>query len=354
MPLLRVLALSTVLGAALLACSGGATPADGNGGNDAASDGSSDGGGNDPAAVMTACQHVAMARCSRLDACTNNLGATRTYGSAAVCIERQVAVCVAGHQAPMTATTAANTEACATALAAQTCTDWRASVTPTACLPAHGPLAAGMPCVAAAQCQTGFCQVARNQQCGVCAAEPAVGAACGSNGLSCGRDLTCATNNTCAQQVAASGVCDDGHPCTPGLACVRPTMASTMGTCQPEATMLGAACSSRAVVAATCDGTLELFCNAMSQCAQSATASAGGACGVMGMAASDAVCTGGASCPAAAMAGGMRTCLAPAADGMPCDTNAGPDCLTPSRCVLTALTGTAGTCRAFDPNACSM
>lgn len=311
--------------------------------------------GGDPTA---ACTTIATSRCAKIDQCSNGLGVARAYGTMDVCVSRQTANCVATLMAPMTTASSTFETACAAAITAESCADYRSGITPAACIAPPGPLANGMPCVAFGQCQSTVCLVPRNGQCGVCAPQPAAGDDCSVNS-SCGRDLVCNHNTvtgsyTCRTLVATGGTCDADHPCGADLGCVKASATAASGTCQPLGTTVGAACNDVNVGMATCDANQGLFCNGMSQCAMTTTAVAGAACGPMSMRASDAVCTAGATCPTAA-AGTARTCLAAATDGQPCDTAAGPACLAPARCVLTTSgsdAGTTGTCQVFNPAAC--
>jgi len=59
-------------------------------------------------------------------------------------------------------------------------------------------------------------------------------------------------------------------------------------------------------------------------------------------------CIGGSSCR-----GTPGMCVADAADGDPCDTVAGPSCLSPARCVTDGIS-TSGTCTPPDPEACTL
>jgi hypothetical protein len=308
---------------------------------------------------MVACTQLAMARCARLDACSNNTGVARVYGSMNTCVSQLTANCLAALMVPMTTASPSFEQACAAAVTAQSCSDFRSGLTAPGCVAPMGPLANGMPCVANGQCASTVCLVPRNAQCGVCGAVPAVGADCSVN-ANCGHTLVCNRNavtlaETCQMPVAAGGTCDGDHPCAGGLGCVRASATVTSGTCTAFATMVGATCNVTDVGMATCDAYQGLFCNNMNQCAMSTAAMVGQACGPMMMRMSDAVCQGAAYCQPAAMAGGMRTCAAASMDGQPCDTSSGPDCFPPSRCVLGAVgadAGTSGTCRAFDPAAC--
>jgi hypothetical protein len=55
-------------------------------------------------------------------------------------------------------------------------------------------------------------------------------------------------------------------------------------------------------------------------------------------------CAAAATCFADPAPATTSTCLVPAPDGEPCDSAAGPDCLSPAKCVAGASGGTAGTC----------
>ena len=349
---MRFVSLSALL-VALAACS--STTTTDAAANDATTNDAPMDAGSDP---MAACTTIATSRCAKIDQCSNGLGVTRAYGSMDVCVSRQTANCLGTLMAPMTTATSAFETACAAAITAESCADYRSGITPVACIAPPGPLANGMPCVAFGQCQSTVCLVPRNGQCGVCAPQPVAGDDC-SVISGCDRDLFCNHNittgsYTCRALVPMGGTCDIDHPCGADLGCVRASGTAASGTCQPLGTSVGAACNDLNVGMATCDANQGLFCNGTSQCAMTTTAAAGAACGPMSMRSSDAVCTGGASCPTVT-AGTARTCLAPAMDGQPCDTSAGPGCIAPSRCVLSASgadAGTMGTCQVFNPTAC--
>jgi hypothetical protein len=286
-----------------------------------------------------ACTQNAMARCTKLMACSPAELAAR-WGDVATCETRLALGCRAALAAPGTAATPTGTIQCADALTASACGDFLGKSPPPACLPPMGPTAAAGTCEFSGQCASGFCGVAATSLCGACEPEPQVGSSCAT--VDCGPTLTCvAATMTCENRVALSGACGKGLPCDVGLACVGAT-AVAMGTCQAAPTTVGAVCDPARKTGPDCSAVAGLTCDhATKQCVTQPLAAATMPCGLINNV--EVRCTGPATC-VGAMGAQPGTCVAPAADGAACDSATGPDCETPARCVPTAA-GTAGTCQ---------
>jgi hypothetical protein len=318
-------------------------------GGDAHGSDSGLGGGGDASTVDAllagqACASEAAARCGKLMSCSP-ADLSRRFGDVATCEAREALACSNGVAAPDTGTTPGTALACGEALTALTCADFLGKDPPAACFP-PGPNSGT--CAFAAQCSTSFCSVGANALCGVCQAQPAVGASCAASG--CGQTLVCDGNDhLCAMPVAANGACNPTLPCDHGLACVGDTK-TTNGTCKPVLTTVGAACDQTRKTRANCSGDDGLTCNTnTNKCVAQPLVAAGAPCGPISGVQTD--CSAGASCviPSNKTIG---TCVAPAIDGAACDTKAGPDCLTPARCIPAAPPGTAGTCQLPGSKSC--
>lgn len=353
------------------ACGGGGS--EGTGGTHSGSTGGA--GGSGPTAEE-ACADSAKAACSERDKCSmNGFLNDVTWGSEAICEMRSAMACPASLTAKGTAQTPAHLEECVAAYASYTCTDFLDNNPPAACAPPAGSLANGSPCGASGQCSSTFCALGPYAVCGTCQPLPAAGAPCQSQ-AECGRDLACVkpqgstpqTQGKCAAWVPMGGACLAGQStCAAGLVCVGEVVAtSTMGTCQPAASAVGAACDATRKTMASCDADLGLVCiptSAMTKgvgtCQAIKLTKPGEACGPIGAMpiTGYASCEAGGMCKKAAPADLSGTCVAPAADGMPCDSDVtkGPPCLAPAKCVPAkgAPAGTtAGTCTVPDASQC--
>jgi hypothetical protein len=303
---------------------------------------------NGEISAQQACADLAAARCQKMQQC-NPQGVVNTYGDLGTCESRQSATCVTNLGAPQTANTPAHTEDCSQAMPGVSCSDFQLGNVPPACQPPAGPRDAGSPCSVSAQCKTAFCLIPRTASCGECAEQPVVGSSCANNG--CGPGLLCdAKTSLCASPVSAGGACDDSSVCGPGLTCIGNTP-SASGTCTALATTAGANCD-LADAGTRCDGRLGLYCNVPEGrvCDRVASAGATFACGTIDGGVID--CSAGAFCQ---RTGGSRSgvCVAPASEGVACDTASGPTCSTPSRCVLSSVGGTTGTCETTNPSLCN-
>jgi hypothetical protein len=294
------------------------------------------------------CTDVTSARCMQLDSCSNTALTTSRYGTLQVCQARGLANCETSQAAPNTGTSPAAAEACATALGTESCDDFFNNNPPADCQAKMGTLLSGAPCSFAAQCNTGYCNTPHASVCGVCGAEPAVGAPCTIES-DCDKDQTCVkATATCQTRVAQNGACGASAPCAAGLSCVGATMAA-MGACKPAGATIGVACDPKKKTEAGCDGDKGLFCDSGTMlCAKETFAAPRQPCGFIGT--MEVGCSAGGLCviPGTAAAG---TCIAPAADGAACDDTNGPPCLLPAKCVVSGG-GTMGACTLPGGTAC--
>jgi hypothetical protein len=184
--------------------------------------------------------------------------------------------------------------------------------------------------------------------CGTCAAPNQAGDSCATR--SCSASLFCVTaTQQCQPRGNANSACDTDHPCGAGLSCVTPS-GMTSGTCQSAGASVGTMCDASRQSAPGCDPNLGLYCDGPTHtCMADTYAPAGAPCGLVnhiGVACtSDSTCFG-----AQGQTPGL--CLANAVDGGACDTQAGPSCLPPARCVTGGGSTTTGVCHLPNPAAC--
>jgi len=329
------------------------------------SPGSSDAG----TSASQACADIAHAQCEKRESCSiGSFYNNYNYGSEAECETRVAPPCVSGLSAQGTGQSASNLETCVAEYASYSCTDFRDNNPSGACVPPAGTRPVGSACGANGQCASTFCHLAQRETCGVCAALPQVGTICVYEG-DCGRNLDCAipsgsASGTCASLVANGGACLTGSmPCQAGLACVGETVATnTTGTCQPQASTVGAACDRARKTAANCDFERGLTCvptaaaSGVGTCQTMTLVAVGQTCGVLGTSpiTGEAVCNAGGLCVKANAADATGTCVAAAKDGAACNSDAtvGPLCLPPAKCVATSAVATSGTCVVPDATQC--
>ena len=321
---------------------------------------------NDGPSAMEACTQEQNALCALRMSCAA-YSVAHLYTDLAACESRGVAACESALSASGTAQTPTGVEACAVAYPTETCTAFFDGDPVAACSPPAGSKATGAACGAAGQCASTFCAIPRYQICGTCQPLPTAGATC-EVAADCGRNMACASaagaaTGTCVAYAAANAPClTNAQPCEADLSCVGDDVAnSTMGTCQPSGTSVGAACDGSRKTMASCAADLGLACipaakgSAVGTCQAITLAATGSACGDVGAMpiTGFATCAAGGGCVKPS-AGATGTCMAPAADGATCnnDPTIGPPCLTGAKCVVpSASTSTAGTC--MTPNASS-
>jgi hypothetical protein len=293
-----------------------------------------------------ACADGAFARCSLFQSCSTSALQFR-FGDLRTCETLLKENCLQLSLAPSTGTTTASVEACAQDLSGPSskwsCGDYLFNQNPPpACQQPTGALATGSPCGVGPQCQSGFCSVAAGRMCGTCAPAPQPGDSC-ANLATCGNTLNCISASlTCEGYVQMGGACTPGLPCGAGQACVGYNIQTgASGTCQPEGTTTGAACS---FAGAGCDVFAGLSCNAQTQtCATAQIVGPGQACGLV--ANQEAYCASSGACVAG-------VCQASAGVGAACDVVKGPYCVMVTRCIVDNDGGTSGTCQIPSGTAC--
>jgi hypothetical protein len=306
-------------------------------------------GGPDSGADTAACLSYANALCGLYASCSNGWYAATLYGDEATCVARNQASCVQRLQIPGTAQTPNGIQTCASALSTATCEDLYGD-TITACNPPMGMATSGAGCGASAQCASSYCGVPTDQVCGTCQTQPAQGDSCAT--LACGPGLHCLdTVQTCAPLVVDGGACKADGDCQFGLVCL-----SKSQFCAPTVDA-GDSCDYTGRVGPGCNNRLGIMCLRQGDggtCERRGLADAGDPCGnvVDGGVATDCIAFG--FCQKAEPDAGTGICLAAAADGTACDTNVGPNCIPPSRCVPSPTgDGFAGTCEALYPASCT-
>lgn len=285
-----------------------------------------------------------MARCALRSNCSLPDGVTgvgssvvELYGDMATCLTREALSCTNGLAAPQTGNGPRAVQMCVGAFMTYSCMDLFDNLPPMVCTPV-GSRASGAPCTFDAQCQTGSCNGIRNDACGTCGDPPGLGDDCSVT--ACARGARClGAGKGCAALTSSNEPCDDSHPCDRGLSCVVAEGASA-GVCETAGTRVGVACGGKMP---GCDATRGLSCAGeagVKTCQPVGAAGPGMACGRLGDGSRIACAAGTCVVPAGADLG---SCVALAADGDPCDTAAGPDCMAPARCV-TDGDATTGTC----------
>jgi hypothetical protein len=273
----------------------------------------------DPGEADPACMDWAIHYCNRLAFCAP-VSVQIGYGDVGRCIERTKPVCSAALRARNTGASSTSVAACAQAYDSASCDDVVVAKPPEACN-VSGSLAPGSACGDDSQCAgpSGYCRIAADRNCGICAKRGPVGAACDS-ARDCQYGLVCFF--TCMAPVALGAPCDGmTRQCPETLVCFN-YKCSSRGE-------RGDSCDPRAD---SCDGDHSLYCQPQEKvCVPYAIVEIGAPCGT------GTICKSG-SCLSA-------TCIANAADGASCDGRAGLACEAPARCV-------EGRCQGPDPSAC--
>jgi hypothetical protein len=313
-----------------------------------------DGGGADDGAPNTPCGRYAQAYCDKRESCTNGSLITRDFGDMTTCVTRETLACTDALAAPRTGQTEALVEQCTTAMPSYACADFMDNNLPETCNPL-GPAAEGEPCTFNAQCSSGYCADDRYSTCGTCAEPPSALSSCAFS--NCGHDQACiwnaVVNNVCEPYVPTGSACGAySNPiCEADLTCAGASSATGIGgTCEPALETLGMTCGSQNM-GLGCDTTRGLWCTAPpdqgASCGSIVYVGDGMPCGYVSGGVAE--CTSG-TCyssggPYFTYTGTTTTgtCKAFAADGAACDTMAGPECLSPARCV-TSGGSTSGTC----------
>lgn len=280
-----------------------------------------------------ACADLAAVYCEKANSCAATF-VQLEYGDVATCTTRFKTSCLTGLSAASVGTTANDTAACAAAAKSIACGALFDNDTPSACLPKAGGLADGKPCHTDSQCKSTFCAVDDAATCGICAAKPAAGGSCKTNG--CPAPLKCSSDGTCNKPAAVGGACSASIPCATGSNCFG-------GKCVADATTEGAACDEMA--GPLCEGAKGLFC-LTKKCVRVGIVPAGGECGFTYDTASMSI-TSAKLCEKSGWCKGVDLAAMPpvltgkcepaAADGADCNPDAdfgkGPGCIEPAKCV---------------------
>ena len=310
--------------------------------------------------IAKACGDLATTRCAKRASCTAignaaGTGILREFGDSTTCVTRETLACMQGLSAKSTGNSPDEVESCIPTYSALSCADFLSNNITAPCV-ATGTLADGSACVFNGQCKSTYCINASHTTCGVCGSAPAVGADCSTS--ACARGVDCITQQStvtpapmvCTAPAASGAMCDRNHPCAFGGSCVGATK-MVMGVCMAAVATVGGACDPNQQMSASCERAQGLFCNAMSKtCTVMTYGHDGDVCGV-GSDGNFVDCLAG---DCVGFVGGANPtpgqCKAKVTEGSACDTQLGPFCLTPSKCVTT--NGTAGTCALPDGNAC--
>ncbi|MEO7111554.1 MAG: hypothetical protein ABI183_14030 [Polyangiaceae bacterium] len=285
------------------------------------------------------CNEQAAAICKKINDCSPFLLQSE-YGDETTCSGQQKQACLALLQADGTSRTAGGASECASALRAQSCTDYAADTPLPACAAQPGSLTGGKPCIDDSQCTSAYCRVTSTSAgaCGLCANNPAaqLGATC-SGSTPCDVGLTCVGGEggtICAGLGQSGNACSADAPCAAGLICQTATsigdggFTTTSGTCTALGSQ-GTTCSATLL----CDPTQGLACDPASK-----------QCSAVTLAPSDQICDNdltlcsAGTCRASPEAGpeagpdDPRICIPSSTVGGECDVNAGPDCMPPAQC----------------------
>jgi hypothetical protein len=335
-------------------------------------------GSSGPSAAQ-ACADVAGKRCTQRSACSLPPGTTgsgfsllENYGDLATCLARETLNCSNGLMAPGTGNSPTKVEACAGEFNDYTCQAYFDNQPPSDCA-VTGSRADGAACTFNGQCTSGYCLGTKTSVCGTCAEPPAVGADCSASACGAGQRCLAATQQ-CVPVVALNGSCDATHLCDRGLSCFgADATTNTPGSCQTAGTQVGQACGG---TIPGCDPTLGLYCGGATGAKTCQLVVYGGAGPDGGASGADAGTASGGATPTGTpcgvladgthvgcVAGGcytatgpatgsdLGTCFPFAADHAACDSNLGPDCMLPDRCVASGA-GTAGSCLIPDATTC--
>jgi hypothetical protein len=294
--------------------------------------------------------------------CTSGVNVTKTYGDMTTCLTREKLNCTTALAAKDNGNSPSGVEQCTAVVKVEACSDFLAGNVPPACIHT-GPRADDSACAVVGQCMSSYCTGLANAACGTCGQPLSSGGDCSSGGT-CARGLDCfsstansgTTTMTCLAGSPSGGNCSRAQPCGAGLSCVGAVNTGatpTPGMCVAAANTVGAACDPIQRTMPGCDRGMGLFCNTMTKmCAAINYAGDGTACGI-GSDGNFTDCANG-NCYGSVIVGAnqmLGTCKANAADGAPCDTNNGPDCQFPARCV-TGSGSSTGTCLLPNSSSC--
>ncbi len=321
--------------------------------------------GSSGASADSACTVLAQAQCSRRQTCGDTVaspGGTvlypdgvyvlSNYGNMATCLTQQKLACMNGISAPGTGTSPAEVEKCAAEYATWSCIDLfdNGANPPTDCaLP--GKLANGAACAFPGQCASRFCSGIKNASCGLCADQPVDGISCATSG--------CAPGQTCTTESSGDMLCRDrlvlgDATCTSDTVCEA--FSSCVGASASDPTKTGVCTASGTSTGAVCGGTnpacvadLGLACLGAAgakTCQTIAYVHEPGACGTLPDGSRAGCVAGDCFTPTAPAAASdtNATCLDKVQEGAACDTQVGPLCLAPARCVIPVGGTSTGIC----------
>jgi hypothetical protein len=297
-----------------------------------------------------ACADWSYARCTRVQSCSPTAMVFR-YGDVNTCESLMKSSCLANLAAPSTGSTPAGLEACVQALPNWDCGDYLFSQNaPPECQQTTGALGTGGTCAFTTQCQSGFCAMVPGAACGTCAPTPQPGDSCAQL-TSCGFGLACSSfSQTCLVVAQPMTACAPTQSCTVGYECIGANYSTgAPGVCQTAGESLGTACSSSTH---DCDFYSGFTCNTQTlQCVAAQLVGAGQACNYVASANQTMYCGSGGKC-LSPTPGAQGTCAGASPVGGPCDLVAGPECISPSRCLVGSEGGTGGTCQVADATMC--
>ena len=194
--------------------------------------GGGEGGGT---SATKACGDWVSQYCMQLEMCANFLLVT-TYGDKLTCSTQLQKECLDVLAAPGSGFTGDALEACKAKVAAEDCfTFLYGKPAPAACQ-IFGTTDNGKGCRYDSQCRSGYCKLSGT--CGSCVMRGLTGSPC-TAAADCDSNLMCAGNSSCQPPQDTGATCDMTHPCKQGLVCVG-------GTCAAEVAV-GAACGASAV-----------------------------------------------------------------------------------------------------------
>jgi hypothetical protein len=284
--------------------------------------------------AQQACTDVAAAVCTAVNGCSSFLVQLQ-YGDVGTCQTRFQATCVTALAANGTGMTASTMDACAKAVAGESCADIVSNNPPSACHAVMGQLANGTACGDPSQCQSAYCNRGTDGTCGACGMRVSGGACHRDEDCDYGQLCVTATGATpagteqgaCVAPGGSGATCDGPHPCNKTLACKNGTCAA------PDEA--GAACipGNQANPFGSCDVLKGLLCYQL-KCVALGVAAAGQPCGTIN--------NGYTACAAAGTCNG-GTCTAAANDGASC--GAMNRCQPPAQC-------SGGVCKLSDPSTC--
>lgn len=299
-----------------------------------------------PVGADQACTDFATANCTKLDDCVFN-GTSQRYGGASTCRQRQKQICLLRLGATGTGNNPTAVEECVSETATASCNDFDLADIPE-CEAKIGSGANGDPCAFGGQCQSSNCAIVTGTNCGTCAPPNNAGDPCATTSCSQGFECVAATQQ-CQPFGSAAAACGTDQPCGAGLFCVTPSGAAS-GTCEVSGTSVGSVCDPKHQTAPACNASMGFYCDGGTDtCASIVYVTAGAQCGSVSQVVNG--CTNASTC-FGAQGSTPGTCVADAADGTSCNTETGPSCVPPSRCVTSSPTAVSGTCRFPNPTTC--